>query len=78
MYQPRGSKAGANPTIVSYNAVNTYNATSSLVRFEVKKYFTSIFEKTLYPTTMLALYVHSCKFESSRIGSWIQKPPLPP
>jgi hypothetical protein len=27
---------------------------------------------------MLALYVHSCKFESSRIGSWIQKPPLPP
>jgi hypothetical protein len=33
--------AGANPTIVIYNAsvVNFYNASGSLVRFENKKYF---------------------------------------
>jgi hypothetical protein len=35
------SKAGANPTIASYNAsvVNFYNATSSLVRFKNKTVF---------------------------------------
>jgi hypothetical protein len=47
---------GANPTIVSYNAnaVKIYNAASSLVRFENKNIF-YYFEKTLQPTTTLAL-----------------------
>jgi hypothetical protein len=48
--------SGANPTIVSYNAsaVKTYNATSSLLRFESRN---SLFylEKTLYSTTTPAL-----------------------
>jgi hypothetical protein len=41
---------------VSYNAttVKSYNATSSLVRFEKKKYF-FYFDKTLWPATTLAL-----------------------
>jgi hypothetical protein len=35
------STPGANPTIANYNviAVNFYNATGSLARFENKKYF---------------------------------------
>jgi hypothetical protein len=49
-------EAGANPTIVSYNAsaVKNYNAMSSQARFENKNDFVS-FEKTLYPTTTLPL-----------------------
>jgi hypothetical protein len=52
------SSPGANPTTVSYNAsvVKIYNATSSLVRFENKNIF-FYFEKTLLPTTTLALYL---------------------
>jgi hypothetical protein len=48
--------AGANPTIVSYNAgvVKIYNATSSLAHFKDKNKF-FYFEKTLRPTTTLAL-----------------------
>jgi hypothetical protein len=45
-----------NPTITSYNAsaAKSYNAKSSLVRFENKNIFL-YFEKTLKPSTMLAL-----------------------
>jgi hypothetical protein len=48
--------SGANPTIASYNAsvVKTYNAMSSLVRFENKNDF-FYFEKTLWLTTTLPL-----------------------
>jgi hypothetical protein len=48
---------GANPTIVSYKAsvVKAYNATSNLVRFE--NIFFLVLLKTLYPATMLALYL---------------------
>jgi hypothetical protein len=50
--------SGANPTIASYNAsaVNIYNATCCLVRFENKNIVLHI-EKTLYPTSTLALYL---------------------
>jgi hypothetical protein len=53
----RGQKSspGANPTTVNFNAgvVKNYNATSSLVRFEMKKNL--ILRKKLWPTTTLAL-----------------------
>jgi hypothetical protein len=42
---------GANPTIVIYNAVKIYNATSSLVRFENKNIFLS--HKALRKTKFL-------------------------
>jgi hypothetical protein len=46
--QHKNPASGANPTIVSYNAgvVKTYNATSSLVRYENKNIII-YFEKTL-------------------------------
>jgi hypothetical protein len=51
--------SGANPTIVSYSAsvVKIYNATSSLLRFEMKKIF--YFGKTLWSALALCLYVNS-------------------
>jgi hypothetical protein len=48
--------SGPNPTTSSYNAsvVNFYNATSSLVRFEIKNIF-FFFQKRSNLTTTLAL-----------------------
>jgi hypothetical protein len=60
--------AGANPTIVRYNASaeKIYSPTSSLVRFENK-----IFSSAL--KNALAYYIQrwrcSCKFRSRRTGS---------
>jgi hypothetical protein len=50
--------AGANPTIASYNAsaVKSYSATNSLVRFKNTNIF-FYFEKPLYPTTIMLLYL---------------------
>jgi hypothetical protein len=49
---------GANPTNVIFNvsAVKIYNATSSLLRVEIKSTFFCLIRKTLLPTTTLALY----------------------
>jgi hypothetical protein len=74
--------SGANPTIVYYNAsaVNFYNATGSLARFESKN-IVAYFEKR---SSLLQRWRCSCKFKSRRIGSWpklfhkIDARPLPP
>jgi hypothetical protein len=54
--------------------VNIYNAMSSLVRLENKKYFKyfllgNLENQSMYPTTTPA-FVCSCKFRSRKIGSW--------
>jgi hypothetical protein len=56
---------GANPTTSSYTAsvVKIYNATSSRLRLEIKKFF--FFEKR---SNLLQRWRCSCKFSSRRIG----------
>jgi hypothetical protein len=63
----RKKRPGANPTIASYNAsaVNFYNATGSLARFETKIMF-FFFEKR---SSLLQRWRCSSKFNSRRIAS---------
>jgi hypothetical protein len=59
--------SGANPTIVSYNAIacKIYNAAGSLARF-VNKNILFYFEKR---SSLLQRWRCSCKFKSRRICS---------
>jgi hypothetical protein len=70
------SKAGANPTIASYNAsvvnfynasvVNFYNATGSLARLENKTFYSTL-KNAL--SSLLQCCRCNCKFKSRSIGS---------
>jgi hypothetical protein len=66
----------ANPTIAIYNAggVKSYNATSSLVRFETKQFSSNLKKRS----SLLQRWRCSCKFKSRRVGSWsrVRKPGL--
>jgi hypothetical protein len=50
-------------TLLPSTMLPIYNATNSVARFYNKNYFTLLW-KTLWPSTTLPMYIHSCKFRS--------------